>query len=167
MLSVPLSYAAPPAASAAYGQPPYNSMASQAPPPTQQLTNQMSGLSVGSYGKFQGPPGETWVPVQPPHLTSWFVKARVPCVAPLLSLWPSRTSRCPLLRLWLSLRCLLARRRPTCLLHRPTCRCRARRRPPWPVWGDPSPGRPLQAQVVSSSPVWELPVHRGTPNQQV
>lgn len=48
-------YPAPPAASAAYGQPPqspYNTMASPAPPPTQQLTNQMSAMNLGNYGKF-------------------------------------------------------------------------------------------------------------------
>lgn len=50
-----LRYPAPPAASAAYGQPlqsPYNSMASAAPPPAQQLTNQMSAMNLGNYGKF-------------------------------------------------------------------------------------------------------------------
>lgn len=48
-----LSYPAPPAASAAYGQPPYSSVASQAPPPTQHLANQMSAMNLGSYGQFQ------------------------------------------------------------------------------------------------------------------
>lgn len=52
----PISFA-PPAASAPsmspYGQPPqsvYQSMA-QAPPPTQQLTNQMSSMNIAGYGK--------------------------------------------------------------------------------------------------------------------
>lgn len=57
MLTVFLSfrYPAPPAANSAYGQPlqtPYNSMASPAPPPNQQLTNQMSAMNLGNYGKF-------------------------------------------------------------------------------------------------------------------
>lgn len=37
-----------------YGQPPqnvYHSMA-QAPPPTQQLTNQMSNMNIAGYGKL-------------------------------------------------------------------------------------------------------------------
>ncbi|XP_053198960.1 protein transport protein Sec24D [Scomber japonicus] len=57
----PQRYPAPPAASAAYGQPPqsaYNSMASPAPPPGQQLTNQMSAMNLGNYapGPMQSPP---------------------------------------------------------------------------------------------------------------
>uniref|UniRef100_A0A3Q1BAZ2 SEC24 homolog D, COPII coat complex component n=1 Tax=Amphiprion ocellaris TaxID=80972 RepID=A0A3Q1BAZ2_AMPOC len=48
----PQRYPAPPAVSAPYGQPPqsaYSSMASPVPPPTQQLTNQMSAMNLGSY----------------------------------------------------------------------------------------------------------------------
>uniref|UniRef100_H3D180 SEC24 homolog D, COPII coat complex component n=1 Tax=Tetraodon nigroviridis TaxID=99883 RepID=H3D180_TETNG len=52
----PQSYPAPPTAPAAYGQPPYSTVASQAPPQTQHLTNQMSALSLGSYGQFHGAP---------------------------------------------------------------------------------------------------------------
>ncbi|KAK5605600.1 hypothetical protein CRENBAI_009482 [Crenichthys baileyi] len=46
-------YASPSAASPTYGQPShsvYNSMTSAAPPPTQQLTNQMSAMNLGGYG---------------------------------------------------------------------------------------------------------------------
>ncbi|XP_003967017.2 protein transport protein Sec24D [Takifugu rubripes] len=64
----PQSY---PAASAAYGQPLYNSMASQAPPPTQHLTNQMSAMNLGSYGQgpARGPPPQPVAqqPFQMPH----------------------------------------------------------------------------------------------------
>ncbi|XP_051284770.1 protein transport protein Sec24D isoform X2 [Dicentrarchus labrax] len=57
----PQRYPAPPAASAAYGQPlqaPYNSMGSAAPPPAQQLTNQMGAMNLGNYasGPMQSPP---------------------------------------------------------------------------------------------------------------
>ncbi|KAM4714424.1 protein transport protein Sec24D isoform 1-T2 [Anableps anableps] len=57
----PQRYASPSTASPPYGQPPhsvYNSMASPAPPPTQQLTNQMSAMNLGSYapGTMQNPP---------------------------------------------------------------------------------------------------------------
>uniref|UniRef100_A0A3P9HVB6 SEC24 homolog D, COPII coat complex component n=1 Tax=Oryzias latipes TaxID=8090 RepID=A0A3P9HVB6_ORYLA len=52
-------YATPPAVS--HGQPPHalpSSMASPGPPPTQQLTNQMSAMNLGSYGQnhMQHPP---------------------------------------------------------------------------------------------------------------
>lgn len=50
-----LRYPGPPAAqSAPYGQPPQSpySMASQAPPPAQQLTNQMTAMNLGNYGQF-------------------------------------------------------------------------------------------------------------------
>lgn len=47
-----LRYPAPPAASAAYGQPVQSQYNSMAPPPTQQLTNQMSGMNLGNYGRF-------------------------------------------------------------------------------------------------------------------
>ncbi|KAM6949613.1 protein transport protein Sec24D [Aplochiton taeniatus] len=71
----PQMYPAPPAVSAAYGQPPppaYHSMASPAPapPPAHQLTNQMSSMNLGSYapGTVQGsqPPSNTMAP-QPFH----------------------------------------------------------------------------------------------------
>ncbi|XP_042257010.1 protein transport protein Sec24D [Thunnus albacares] len=57
----PQRYPAPPTGSAAYGQPPqsaYNSMASQAPPPGQQLANQMSAMNLNNYaqGPMQSPP---------------------------------------------------------------------------------------------------------------
>ncbi|XP_070710990.1 protein transport protein Sec24D [Pempheris klunzingeri] len=60
----PQRYPAPPAASGAYGQPPqshYNSMAPAAPPPAQQLTNQMSAMNLGNYapGPMQSPPPPT------------------------------------------------------------------------------------------------------------
>uniref|UniRef100_A0A668W801 SEC24 homolog D, COPII coat complex component n=1 Tax=Oreochromis aureus TaxID=47969 RepID=A0A668W801_OREAU len=86
--SHPQSYPAPPAVSAPYGQPPhslYNSMASPGPPPTQQLTNQMSSMNLGSHGKFsmcsfyflaQGlqsppPPASSVMPpgLQSPHMS--------------------------------------------------------------------------------------------------
>lgn len=41
-----------PAPSAAYGQPVLSQYSSMAPPPTQQLTNQMSGMNLGNYGRF-------------------------------------------------------------------------------------------------------------------
>lgn len=54
----PQRYPSPPAV---YGQPtqlPYNSMASRGPPPSQQLTNEMSALNLGNYGPgpMQSPP---------------------------------------------------------------------------------------------------------------
>ncbi|XP_033992572.1 LOW QUALITY PROTEIN: protein transport protein Sec24D [Trematomus bernacchii] len=54
----------PPAAPASYGQPlqsQYNNMAPAAPPPAQQLTNQMSTMNLGSYasGPMQSPPPPT------------------------------------------------------------------------------------------------------------
>ncbi|KAK1889797.1 Protein transport protein Sec24D [Dissostichus eleginoides] len=54
----------PPAAPASYGQPlqsQYNNMAPAAPPPAQQLTNQMSTMNLGSYasGPMQSPPPQT------------------------------------------------------------------------------------------------------------
>ncbi|XP_045919744.1 protein transport protein Sec24D [Micropterus dolomieu] len=67
----PQRYPAPPAASAAYGQPPqspYNNMASAAPPPAQQLTNQMSAMNLGNYapGPMQSaPPPPNSVAQQP------------------------------------------------------------------------------------------------------
>uniref|UniRef100_A0A3Q3BQJ6 SEC24 homolog D, COPII coat complex component n=1 Tax=Haplochromis burtoni TaxID=8153 RepID=A0A3Q3BQJ6_HAPBU len=86
--SHPQSYPAPPAVSAPYGQPPhslYNSMASPGQPPTQQLTNQMSSMNLGSHGKFsmcsfyflvQGlqsppPPASSVMPpgLQSPHMS--------------------------------------------------------------------------------------------------
>ncbi|XP_071751437.1 protein transport protein Sec24D [Centroberyx gerrardi] len=67
----PQRYPAPPAASAAYGQPPqapYHNMASQAPPPAQQLTNQMSAMNLGNYapGPMQSPPPPTSPAAQQP-----------------------------------------------------------------------------------------------------
>ncbi|XP_034532534.1 protein transport protein Sec24D isoform X2 [Notolabrus celidotus] len=64
----PQRYPAPPASSA-YGQPlqsPYNSVASQAPPPAQQLTNQMSAMNLGNYapGPMLNPPPPTQQPFQ-------------------------------------------------------------------------------------------------------
>lgn len=51
-----LSYPVPPVVSSTFGQPlqpPYNNMASPGPPPpAQQLTNQMSAMNLGNYGKF-------------------------------------------------------------------------------------------------------------------
>lgn len=47
-----LRYPAPPAASGAYGQPVQSQYNSMAPPPTQQLTNQMTGMNLGNYGRF-------------------------------------------------------------------------------------------------------------------
>ncbi|KAL7374522.1 hypothetical protein ABVT39_002250 [Epinephelus coioides] len=66
----PQRYPAPPAVSASYGRPPqsqYNNMASPAPPPTQQLTNQMSAMNMGNYapGPMQGPPPASSVAQQP------------------------------------------------------------------------------------------------------
>uniref|UniRef100_A0AAQ5XCW6 SEC24 homolog D, COPII coat complex component n=1 Tax=Amphiprion ocellaris TaxID=80972 RepID=A0AAQ5XCW6_AMPOC len=58
VLSPKCVYPAPPAVSAPYGQPPqsaYSSMASPVPPPTQQLTNQMSAMNLGSYGNAAPP----------------------------------------------------------------------------------------------------------------
>uniref|UniRef100_A0A8D3DP57 SEC24 homolog D, COPII coat complex component n=1 Tax=Scophthalmus maximus TaxID=52904 RepID=A0A8D3DP57_SCOMX len=55
MFLILLRYPAPPAVGAAYGQPPhslYNSMASPGPPAAQQLTNQMSAMNLGGYGKL-------------------------------------------------------------------------------------------------------------------
>ncbi|KAM9835406.1 protein transport protein Sec24D isoform X2 [Syngnathus typhle] len=54
---------------ATYGQPPqpsYNSMASPAPPPPMQLTNQMSGMNLGNYGPVQNPPSATSPMAQQP-----------------------------------------------------------------------------------------------------
>ncbi|XP_034413250.1 protein transport protein Sec24D [Cyclopterus lumpus] len=70
----PQRYPAPPANSA-YGQPlqsPYNSMASTAPPPAQQLTNQMSSMNLGNYapGPMQSPPPPTSSVIQQPFQTS-------------------------------------------------------------------------------------------------
>ncbi|KAM6959869.1 protein transport protein Sec24D [Tautogolabrus adspersus] len=70
----PQRYPAPPAASSAYGQPlqsPYNSMASPAPHPAQQLTNQMSSMNLGNYapGPMQSPPPPTSSVVQQPFQT--------------------------------------------------------------------------------------------------
>ncbi|XP_056156037.1 protein transport protein Sec24D [Lampris incognitus] len=67
----PQRYPAPPAVSAAYGQPPqspYHSMASQAPPPTQQLTNQMGAMNIGNYapGPMSSPPPPTSSVAQQP-----------------------------------------------------------------------------------------------------
>ncbi|KAM9837006.1 protein transport protein Sec24D [Aulostomus maculatus] len=62
----------PPAASSAYGQPPqslYNSMASSALPPGQQLTNQMSAMNLGNYGPMQSPPSATSPVAQQPFQT--------------------------------------------------------------------------------------------------
>ncbi|XP_019121393.2 protein transport protein Sec24D isoform X1 [Larimichthys crocea] len=64
----PQRYPAAPAVSAAYGQPlqsPYNSMASTAPPPTQQLTNQMTAMNLGNYA-----PSPTSSVMQQPFQTS-------------------------------------------------------------------------------------------------
>ncbi|XP_026153717.1 protein transport protein Sec24D [Mastacembelus armatus] len=71
----PQRYPGPPAASGAYGQPaqsPYNSMASHAPPPTQQLTNEMSAMNLGNYapGPMQSPPPSTSSVAQQPFQTS-------------------------------------------------------------------------------------------------
>nr|XP_046236643.1 protein transport protein Sec24D [Scatophagus argus] len=70
----PQRYPAPPAASAAYGQPPqspYNSMASPAVPPAQQLTNQMSAMNLGNYapGPMHSPPPQTSSITQQPFQT--------------------------------------------------------------------------------------------------
>ncbi|XP_056225359.1 protein transport protein Sec24D isoform X2 [Seriola aureovittata] len=67
----PQRYPAPPAASAAYGQPPqspYNSMASPGPPAAQQLTTQMSAMNLGGYapGPMQSPPLPTSSVAQQP-----------------------------------------------------------------------------------------------------
>ncbi|XP_054457528.1 protein transport protein Sec24D [Anoplopoma fimbria] len=68
----PQRYPAPPAVSA-YGQPqsPYNSMASTAPPPAQQLTNQMSSMNLGNYapGPMQSAPHPTSSVAQQPFQT--------------------------------------------------------------------------------------------------
>ncbi|XP_033507639.1 protein transport protein Sec24D [Epinephelus lanceolatus] len=66
----PQRYPAPPAVSASYGRPPqsqYNNMASPAPPPTQQLTNQMSAMNMGNYapGPMQSPSPASSVAQQP------------------------------------------------------------------------------------------------------
>ncbi|KAM4612154.1 protein transport protein Sec24D isoform 2-T3 [Polymixia lowei] len=66
----PQRYPAPPAPTA-YGQPSqstYHSMASQAPPPAQQLTNQMSAMNLGNYapGPMQSPPPPTSSGAQQP-----------------------------------------------------------------------------------------------------
>ncbi|XP_042367745.1 protein transport protein Sec24D [Plectropomus leopardus] len=66
----PQRYPAPPAVSAPYGQPPqsaYNNMASAAPPPAQQLTNQMGAMNLGNYasGPMQSPPPTSSVAQQP------------------------------------------------------------------------------------------------------
>ncbi|XP_030017999.1 protein transport protein Sec24D isoform X2 [Sphaeramia orbicularis] len=63
----PQRYAAPPAASAAYGQPPqssYNSMIPQAPPTAQQVTNQMSAMNLGNYAPRPMHPPTSTVPQQ-------------------------------------------------------------------------------------------------------
>ncbi|KAM3857722.1 protein transport protein Sec24D [Diretmus argenteus] len=70
----PQRYPAPPGVSAAYGQPsqpPYHSMASQAPPPAQQMTNQMSAMNLGNYGPgpMQSPPPPTSPVAQQPLQT--------------------------------------------------------------------------------------------------
>ncbi|XP_049423749.1 protein transport protein Sec24D [Epinephelus fuscoguttatus] len=73
----PQRYPAPPAVSASYGRPPqsqYNNMASPAPPPTQQLTNQMSAMNMGNYapGPMQSPPpamGQMPPGPQSPHMS--------------------------------------------------------------------------------------------------
>uniref|UniRef100_A0A7N8Y6J3 SEC24 homolog D, COPII coat complex component n=1 Tax=Mastacembelus armatus TaxID=205130 RepID=A0A7N8Y6J3_9TELE len=68
----PQRYPGPPAASGAYGQPaqsPYNSMASHAPPPTQQLTNEMSAMNLAP-GPMQSPPPSTSSVAQQPFQTS-------------------------------------------------------------------------------------------------
>ncbi|XP_046904883.1 protein transport protein Sec24D [Hypomesus transpacificus] len=71
----PQRYAAPPSAGpASYSQPPqppYHSMASQAPPPAQ-LANQMSGMNLGGYGPgpMQTPQPHPNSLVQQPYLTS-------------------------------------------------------------------------------------------------
>ncbi|XP_022614538.1 protein transport protein Sec24D [Seriola dumerili] len=67
----PQRYPAPPAVSAAYGQPPqspYNSMASPGPPAAQQLTTQMSAMNLGGYapGPMQSPPLPTSSVAQQP-----------------------------------------------------------------------------------------------------
>ncbi|XP_062305714.1 protein transport protein Sec24D [Osmerus eperlanus] len=67
-------YAAPPSAvsgPASYGQPPYHSMAPQAPPPAQ-LANQMSGMNLGGYGPgpMQTPQPHPNSLVQQPYPTS-------------------------------------------------------------------------------------------------
>ncbi|XP_078131864.1 protein transport protein Sec24D isoform X1 [Sander vitreus] len=67
-------YPAPPAVSASYGQPlqsQYNSMASPAPPPMQQLTNQMSAMNFGNYasGPMQSPPPPACSVAQQPFQT--------------------------------------------------------------------------------------------------
>ncbi|XP_068163753.1 protein transport protein Sec24D [Antennarius striatus] len=67
----PQRYPPAPAAPAAYGQPPqspYNSVASPAPPPQQQLTNQMNAMNLGSYapGPRHGAPPPTSSVAQPP-----------------------------------------------------------------------------------------------------
>ncbi|TNN71406.1 Protein transport protein Sec24D [Liparis tanakae] len=68
----PQRYPAP-TADSAYGQPlqsPYNSMVSTAPPPAQQLTNQMGSMNLGNYGPGgfqqpgQGPAGPPGYPQQ-------------------------------------------------------------------------------------------------------
>ncbi|KAF7656452.1 hypothetical protein LDENG_00040960 [Lucifuga dentata] len=70
----PQRYPAPPAASAAYGQPPqppYNSMASQAPPSAQHLTNQMNAMNLGNHAPrpMQSPhPPTSSVAQQPFHM---------------------------------------------------------------------------------------------------
>uniref|UniRef100_A0A671YUB0 SEC24 homolog D, COPII coat complex component n=1 Tax=Sparus aurata TaxID=8175 RepID=A0A671YUB0_SPAAU len=68
----PQRYPAPPAANSAYGQPlqtPYNSMASPAPPPNQQLTNQMSAMNLAP-GPMQSPPPPISSVAQQPFQTS-------------------------------------------------------------------------------------------------
>ncbi|XP_033839368.1 protein transport protein Sec24D [Periophthalmus magnuspinnatus] len=101
-------YPAPPAASAAYGQPPqssYNSMSPQSPPTTQQITNQMGAMSIGNYapgpqapvnsvaqqhhqrpapamGQPQMHPGPQSPPMSPQMSSTQFPPANMPMTAP-------------------------------------------------------------------------------------
>ncbi|KAM4564851.1 protein transport protein Sec24D isoform 1-T2 [Fundulus diaphanus] len=88
----PQRYASPSAASPTYAQPShsvYNSMASPAPPPTQQLTNQMSAINLGSYGSMQSPLPPPTASAHPGRQSTHMSPQMAPPQSPLINMQAS------------------------------------------------------------------------------
>ncbi|KAK5875936.1 hypothetical protein CesoFtcFv8_026960 [Champsocephalus esox] len=140
----------PPAAPASYGQPvqsQYNNMAPAAPPPAQQLTNQMSTMNLGSYasGPMQSPPpsNKLCCPAAFPTSTPSSNGPADDATRTTAPQWQAPQWQAPQ---W------------------PHHQWEA---PPCQAWVDPFPAPFLQAPEVSSSLVLDLLVQLDTPSKQV